>query len=400
MWTAIIAWILLFMFLVVVHEFWHFIAAKKSWVKVLEFWIWIPPKAFTFYKDKDWTEYTINWLPLWWFVRLKWENPDDTETFHAKDSFITQNLFKKVLILVWWVAVNLLFAWLFFTAAFWKWIEPISIVPESMLSIDPESYMMPTQDFLDRQWLLSGDVQHWPIKVQQVLPDSIAEDVGIMSWTVITSISWQEVDTSNLQSVLRENIWKEIQIWFEKDWQKYEEKAECQYDRCLLWIAMKQYSDIEVLPMQFWLWWWMAAWAHEIKAQTRLTFHVLGNIFSQLITFEREKARDAVENLAWPVWAVKVWEIILDEFWFWQYLAFWWMISLALAIFNALPIPALDWWRLVGAIIQSVWKLKPEKYFVVEWYMNLLFFVLLMSLGIYIIFLDLARFWWVNPFGM
>ncbi|UFX82834.1 M50 family metallopeptidase [Candidatus Absconditicoccus praedator] len=400
MWTAIIAGILLFMFLVVVHEFGHFIAAKKSGVKVLEFGIGIPPKAFTFYKDKDGTEYTINWLPLGGFVRLKGENPDDTETFHAKDSFITQNLFKKVLILVGGVAVNLLFAWLFFTAAFWKGIEPISIVPESMLSIDPESYMMPTQDFLDRQGLLSGDVQHGPIKVQQVLPDSIAEDVGIMSGTVITSISGQEVDTSNLQSVLRENIGKEIQIGFEKDGQKYEEKAECQYDRCLLGIAMKQYSDIEVLPMQFGLWGGMAAGAHEIKAQTRLTFHVLGNIFSQLITFEREKARDAVENLAGPVGAVKVGEIILDEFGFWQYLAFGGMISLALAIFNALPIPALDGGRLVGAIIQSVGKLKPEKYFVVEGYMNLLFFVLLMSLGIYIIFLDLARFWGVNPFGM
>jgi len=40
------------------------------------------------------------------------------------------------------------------------------------------------------------------------------------------------------------------------------------------------------------------------------------------------------------------------------------MISLALAIFNILPIPALDGGRVVGVIIQKVFRIKPEKYFV------------------------------------
>ncbi|HCB51581.1 TPA: hypothetical protein DEP21_03330 [Patescibacteria group bacterium] len=69
------------------------------------------------------------------------------------------------------------------------------------------------------------------------------------------------------------------------------------------------------------------------------------------------------------------------------------MISLALAIFNVLPIPALDGGRLLGVLIQWIAKLKPEKYFTIEGYFNMIFFVLLMGLGVYIILKDLIRFW-------
>ncbi len=68
------------------------------------------------------------------------------------------------------------------------------------------------------------------------------------------------------------------------------------------------------------------------------------------------------------------------------------MISLALAIFNVLPIPALDGGRLLGVIIQRIGRLKPEKYFNVEGYINLVFFLALMALGIYILLKDLSRF--------
>jgi membrane-associated protease RseP (regulator of RpoE activity) len=53
----------------------------------------------------------------------------------------------------------------------------------------------------------------------------------------------------------------------------------------------------------------------------------------------------------------------------------------------------LDGGRLLGVMIQSLFRLAKEKYFAIEWYINLVFFVLLMGLGIWLIFKDLARFW-------
>jgi membrane-associated protease RseP (regulator of RpoE activity) len=48
------------------------------------------------------------------------------------------------------------------------------------------------------------------------------------------------------------------------------------------------------------------------------------------------------------------------------YLAFAGMISLALAIFNVIPLPALDGGRLLGVLIQWAGRLKAEKYFTIE----------------------------------
>ncbi len=61
-----------------------------------------------------------------------------------------------------------------------------------------------------------------------------------------------------------------------------------------------------------------------------------------------------------------------------MYIAFAGMISLALAVFNVLPIPALDGGRALGVLIQEIFGLDVEKYFVIENYFNIVFFVLLM----------------------
>ncbi len=69
--------------LVVFHEFGHFLAAKAFGIKVLEFGIGFPPKAWT-YARKGGTEYTLNWLPIGGFVRLLGEeDPTDPQSLAA-----------------------------------------------------------------------------------------------------------------------------------------------------------------------------------------------------------------------------------------------------------------------------------------------------------------------------
>ena len=74
------------------------------------------------------------------------------------------------------------------------------------------------------------------------------------------------------------------------------------------------------------------------------------------------------------------------------YLAFAGIISLALAIFNLLPIPALDGGRGIGIVLQALFRRKPEKYFQYEGYVNAFFFYLLVALGVAIIVKDLIFF--------
>lgn len=397
---AIIIWILMFMILVIVHELWHFIAAKKSWVKVLEFGIWIPPKMFTYYKDKSWTEYTINWLPLWWFVRLKWENPGEPDVFFAKDSFITATFWKKMIILFWWVTMNLIFAWILFTFSFWRGIEPLQVLPVNLLGIESQSYIMPSYEFLKAKGFLSGELTWIPVKIDMIMPWSIWDKAWLLTGDIILKVDNKEVNTLTLSQTLKDYIGKKFSLEYQRNNQTATTNIECPDDNCLLGIVMWQWGRAEIKPIKFWFIDAMGAWAHEIKAQTQITTLALGNLLKNLLSFNKQKIQQSVEKMSGPVWAVKVWEVILKEFWIWQYIAFWWMISLALAIFNILPIPALDGWRALWVLIQRLFRLPAERYFNIENYLNILFFVILMWLGIYIILLDLYRFWWVKIPGM
>ena len=87
----------LFMFvgLVVVHEFGHFLAARRSGVEVEEFGVGFPPRAKILTKKRG-TVFTINWLPLGGFVKLKGENDADK----TKGSYGAATLKNKVFIMV------------------------------------------------------------------------------------------------------------------------------------------------------------------------------------------------------------------------------------------------------------------------------------------------------------
>ena len=63
--------ITIFSIIVFFHELGHFSMAKKFGVKVEEFGIGIPPRAITLTKDKSGTAYTLNWLPIGGFVKMK-----------------------------------------------------------------------------------------------------------------------------------------------------------------------------------------------------------------------------------------------------------------------------------------------------------------------------------------
>jgi regulator of sigma E protease len=62
--VAIIAFIIVLLFLVTIHEFGHFILARHAGVKVHEFAIGMGPKIFSFGKDKKGTEFNIRLFPI------------------------------------------------------------------------------------------------------------------------------------------------------------------------------------------------------------------------------------------------------------------------------------------------------------------------------------------------
>ncbi len=96
--------------LVVIHEFGHFIVARRAKVKVHEFGIGFPPRAKVLGSDGE-TTYTLNWLPIGGFVRLEGEEGESDDP----RSFVRQKLPVRLAILLAGVAMNFALAFLIFT---------------------------------------------------------------------------------------------------------------------------------------------------------------------------------------------------------------------------------------------------------------------------------------------
>ena len=75
---GIILALLIFSLIVFFHELGHFSMAKKFGVRVDEFGIGIPPRAKEVWKDKSGTVYTLNWLPIGGFVKMKGEEMSES----------------------------------------------------------------------------------------------------------------------------------------------------------------------------------------------------------------------------------------------------------------------------------------------------------------------------------
>jgi len=97
--------------LVVIHEFGHFVVARRSGVTVHEFGIGFPPRAKVLGTDSKGTTYTLNWLPIGGFVKLEGEEGESDDP----KAFVRKPLRTRLTILLAGVAMNLFLAFLIFT---------------------------------------------------------------------------------------------------------------------------------------------------------------------------------------------------------------------------------------------------------------------------------------------
>ena len=161
--------VVLLLLLVITHELGHFYAARKAEVEVEEFGIGFPPKAKVL-AHKNGTEYTLNWLPLGGFVKLKGEHDSDT----TKGSFGSATLKNKIYIMLAGVVVNAL------TAVFLLTIIALVGLPK----------------VLDNQFTVASDttIVQQDVVANYVAPGSPAESARMKAGDKIISITATNVD--------------------------------------------------------------------------------------------------------------------------------------------------------------------------------------------------------------
>jgi regulator of sigma E protease len=330
---SLFLFILIISLLVLIHEFGHFIAAKKIGVKVEEFGLGLPPKIWG--KKFKGTDFTLNFLPFGGFVRLKGEEEHNSDA----DSFESKGVYKRALVVVAGVVMN------FFLAVF---IYQITLH---------------LRDYKSDYFPILGDIKPYfgNLEVTSGLISGVSEESRIdgslvsggdyiysVNDTKITSNTQlrELINTSETQNVdlviknLRDSsMVKEINAeLIDKDSNK------------LLGIYLGEAGRVDYSQMNPVL----VGVTHSLNI-IKLSFQSLGLLISKSV--ENQDISIVSENVAGPVGIYSVVDAIktqngslisLDIF---ELMA---MLSLSLAVMNILPIPAVDGGRLVFLVYEML----------------------------------------------
>ena len=115
--TTILAFIFVLGLLVFVHELGHFIAAKKSGIKVERFSLGFPPKLIG--KKVGETEYCIGVVPLGGYVKMIGEDEFDDDYVPKPGDFMAASLWKRFIVISAGSIMNLVTAALLFFIIYW-----------------------------------------------------------------------------------------------------------------------------------------------------------------------------------------------------------------------------------------------------------------------------------------
>jgi regulator of sigma E protease len=380
--------LLLFVSLVVVHEFGHFIAARRNGVEVEEFGIFFPPAIYKRKTKGGWI-FSINLLPLGGFVRLKGEHDSDTEP----GTYGAASLKAKSLIMSAGVLMNLVTALILFTF--------VALIGMPKL--------------VDNQFTVKSDTQllREDILVGYIEPGSPAAKSGLRTRDAIVGISqpgYSPVTIKNsaeLPKVTKQFAGKEVKLFYTRDGKNEVTKTKLRSTQEV--EASRKTSSpkgyLGIVPADYTV--QRSTWSAPIVAVgvsvqlTGLTFEGLGHALAGLggliaggVTGNNEARQNgqaaATENVSGPVGIFEVLKsgsVIGYEFILFV-IAY---ISLTLAIMNILPIPALDGGRLwLTLLTRGLKRPLSEKQ---EEMINAIGFLLLLLLIILITIVDVKRFY-------
>ena len=368
----------LIILLVIGHEAGHFFAARRAGIEVEEFGVGFPPRAKVL-TTKNGTEYTLNWLPLGGFVKLKGEHDSDT----TPGSFGAARLRDKVRVMVAGVGMNFLIAYILFTI--------IALI--GMPQLVDNQFTVASDTKITRQEVLAGYVEEGsPAAISGLrLNDTIvsitetgncAESCKTQELKVASelgettkSLAGQTVEVSIIRS--GEPMILSAQLL---DEQIVSESKETDNPKGYLGVVPTEFSSQR------------STWSAPIVGAgltvqfTELTMKGLWSIVSGLFQGDTTQAKEQVSGVV-GVGYIFSSASFLGPIFMLMIVA---VISLSLAIMNILPIPALDGGRLFVTLFYRLIK-RPltEK---TEERIHGTGFVVLMALFVLITILDVQRF--------
>lgn len=357
---SIIIFILTLLVLVLIHEFGHFLVAKRFGIKVLEFGFGIPPRVWG--KKIGETIYSINWLPFGGFVKLLGEDEEESLKSGKNDrDFRAKPVGQRIAVVFAGVVMNLILAWVLFY---------IVIIGQNFKIIYPT--LEPA------------------VYIAEVEKNFPAQAVGIKSGEKLQEVDSQKVtDIDQARKLIRAKGEQPVILTLANSdgnnprnvsvTPKKQASGEVLIGVVFSPIPFREYTSLTQKLFSGITYSWDL---------TRLTFAGFGQLFHQLFIGNFAQASKSVSG---PVGLAGAANDILSIGWSaaLPYLWFMGIISLTLAIFNVLPIPALDGGRLLFLVIEAVTRKKVKED--TERLVHQIGFAVLIALAVLITFSDIRK---------
>ncbi len=346
--------------LVTLHELGHFLLARKFGVKVEEFGIGIPPKIIG--KKIGDTIYSLNLLPLGAFVKLQGEE----EKINESTSFSEKPIWQRVMIVLGGVVTFWIIAVILISIIAGVWGIPIAIEDGDNQFLNPE------------------------VQIIAIAGGSPAEESGLKTEDVIQHIKSKdsELETTKVKEVIdftEDNLGQEVTLTIKRGKEilnisliprQNPPKDEGAIGVALARVALKDYNWYEAIGQGF----------SMTKNVTVYTISTLGEIIYKAVRGEPiPKGQIEFKGIigVGQIMAQTLDKGLSDYLWLLS------MISIFLAIFNSLPIPALDGGKIVFLGVEK-FRGKPisQK---TEQKITTFFFILLIVLSIIITIKDIRK---------
>ncbi|MCL4360620.1 site-2 protease family protein [Patescibacteria group bacterium] len=345
--VTIVTFFIILTVLIFVHEFGHFIVARIIGVEVEEFGFGLPPRIWG--KKAGKTIYSVNWLPIGGFVRLKGEDEEDREqaahldTRKAKTYFWGRSRLERSAILLAGVTMNFL------------------------LAIGIMTFLLVVQ----------GEPKDTNrVHVDMVQPGSPAEKAGIRVGDVITSVEYQTgtVFAEGKSGITPEPKLTTTAITGADQLIKLTERLRGQ-PIVLRILRNSERTQAVLIPRQTYptgqgpmgvaissVELTTYTWAEAPPRAVVVTFTRAWDMIASLaaLLYRAVTLQPIQADIAGPVGIAEVTGQAV-RFGFYAVLEFASILSLNLAILNVLPFPALDGGRLAFVFLEKIFgkRLKP-----------------------------------------
>ncbi len=346
--------------LVLVHEWGHFIVAKKTGMQVDEFGIGFPPRVFSFRRGG--TLYSLNLLPIGGFVKILGEDGVSDEEAGNPKTFSSRPRTAQAAVLLAGVVMNVLFAWVLFVAVF------LLGVPQTVSEVS------------------AGESAS--LMISTVVADSPAEDAGLSAGdTILTLHDGTALFTDVTPTQFVEVVTKgsPVTITYESKGELYETTTTPVVgliaddpSRATIGVGL---TLIEVIKEPLGV---------ALREATYMTGHslvaIVGGVYGLLSDAVLGQAD--LSEVAGPI-GIAGMAGDAASFGLTSLLLFTAFISLNLAIINLLPFPALDGGRVLMVAIEGATRRRINPVWAGR--LNLVGFVLLLLLMILVTYNDIGN---------